>query len=89
MLYLLKNAMTTLFVENSLTNIVGTCTSNDAQEKMEPSNIGVNGDDGSQHEKTNSLPTLRQKRKIIHPRRYIECGCIAYALTIVIEVESQ
>ena len=81
-----KNALVTPTVENTLAKTVG--TSDDTQEEVEPLNIDKTDDD-AQHEKETTLPTSREKKRIIPQRRYIEeCNYVAYTLTISSEVES-
>ena len=53
-----------------------------------PPNINETDDD-ARHKKETTLPTQREKRRIIPQRRYIEeCDYVANALTIGSEVES-
>ena len=81
-----ESALVTSIVNSTLTNNAG--TSDDTQEKVEPTNIDETDDD-ARHGKEIFFPTQRAKRKIIPQRRYIEeCDYVAYALTIASDVES-
>ena len=81
-----ENALVAPIVENTLTNTTG--TSDDILVEVEPLNVDKIDDD-ARHEKETTLPTQREKRRIIPQRRYIkEWDYMAYALTFASEEES-
>ena len=79
-----ENSMLVSSIEKSIDNNVN----DDAQVEGQPPNIEDEKNDDDVQQRSPSLSTTRQRRKIVAPRRYIkECEYVAYPLNIASKVE--